>query len=627
MLVNVAHRGNSARMQVFKRFARMDAAPQDGVLRMSASSDAPVSWGDWSEVLAHESDSVDSSAARALLINHDPNRIAGTIESFGTNGRTSEASAKLMDGAKMESGVSVSDAVASGALRGISVAYSYDRANTVWNSEKRTLTVKKWRLLEISLTPIPADPSAAVRSFPFEKEVPMTEPSHGAQPDAALATAAREAAIKEAREVVTFARSFGIDADAVIGKSMTEVKDMALDHARAQLAKNASTPAHQVTEVTADAGDKMRAAAVSALYRKAPFMKPEGEDAELLKRFGNHSVSLRYLLHDIAKADGFQVRNELDLASYAQGVIDLRTHGRRDAPNKVTAQFSNILANVANKAVLAGLNSYNQATWNIWCTQRNVSDFKAVSNVGLSSGLLIKTAEGLAFPELNQADGGYNSQLGLYGATVSLSFQALVNDDMGAFMNELRRVGLIAGETIDRRVYTVLLGATWTNDTSTGSTLGTPANLDKPRSALRSKLNPAGVKMGTVARYLLHDTANAVNAQVATGAIYGPGQTTAPSLGSRSIVPVESHWIGDTSILGGALTTDYYVTGDGGMVDTVLVNFLEGLGMSPMIQPYDAGASASEKWKIMVPFEATIATHTDSAGTARVTGIQKATVA
>jgi hypothetical protein len=77
-------------------------------------------------------------------------------------------------------------------------------------------------------------------------------------------------------------------------------------------------------------------------------------------------------------------------------------------------------------------------------------------------------------------------------------------------------------------------------------------------------------------------------------------------------------------LLGGAASTDYYLTGDPNAVDTVLVNFLEGVGQSPIIMPFDGGAVASERWKIMLPFEATVATHSDGTNT-RVSGIQKAT--
>ena len=635
--------------QIYRRHARMEASSDDdGTIRMRISTDEPCDMGGWREVLSHEEGAVDTSAARSLLINHDSNQIAGPIRSLTFEGKTADAEAKVNKKATLQSGVNVLEAVRDGSLAGVSIGYTYDRTGAEIDEDTRTVTVKRWRLLEVSLTPIPADAAAGVRSLPDFLSVPNQparpaaqekgaramepeqKPTEPGKDLAAIETAKREAiasAKAEAKEVVQFARSYGIEADAVIGMSMVEAKDHVLAAVRSKLQNAAPAPESTPvgTRVTADAGDRLLAEATVALHRKAGIELGKCEHA-LVDKHEVEGVNIRTLLVDMARADGIRGASDLDLAAWAAGFIDIRSHGRRDAPNKITAGFSNILANVANKAVLAGLNGYNSATWQLWCTQRNVRDFKQVTNAGLSSGRLIKTPEAEAFPELLQKDGGYNSQLGLYGATVSLSFQALVNDDLGAFMTELRRAGLIAAETIDREAYSKLINATWTHDTSTSAALTTAANLDKGRAALRGKLSPAGSKMGIIARFLLHAPGLAVAAQQATGAIYAHGQTTAPSLLSRTITPVESHWIGDTSLKsGGNVTTDYYLTGDGQMVDTVLVNFLEGLGMAPIIQPYDAGAAAAEKWKIMIPFEATAATHTDSAGDARLSGMQKST--
>jgi hypothetical protein len=62
------------------------------------------------------------------------------------------------------------------------------------------------------------------------------------------------------------------------------------------------------------------------------------------------------------------------------------------------------------------------------------------------------------------------------------------------------------------------------------------------------------------------------------------------------------------------------------VADGLIVEFLRGM-RAPEIREFDAGAVAAVKFKIMLPFEATVATHTDSAGTARVSGITKGTVA
>jgi len=429
----------------------------------------------------------------------------------------------------------------------------------------------------------------------------------------------------EAKTIARLATSVGLPADDFVGLSLPDAQARMLA-AVAQRSATQGPPTPAPIKVNIDEGDKLRVAARNSLMERARIAQTPEEQAETKKLGVTGTVGMRHLLRQVAIASGEPAQNwsDLDLAAFGARLIDLRTHGRRDAANNSTAMFSNVLANVATKAILAGLTGYNASSWEQWCTQRNVPNFLAVSNVGLSAGRLTKTAENAAFPELLMRDGGYNSTLGMYGATVSLTTQMLVNDQLGVFMDQLRRIGAIASLTIDRQVYYALLNATWTYDTA-AAPLSTLANIDIPRNGLMGKLSPAGDKMGIKARFALHSPKYASLVQQAVNPNGANGQLTIASQGARSIIPIESHWIDDTALLAGALYTDYYLTGDPSVVDTVLVNFLEGVGRNPMIQPFDAGAVAAEKWKIMVPFEATVATYTDSAAHARIAGVQRAT--
>ncbi len=646
------------------------------VLTMVASTARAVDWGGYREILVHKDGAISRTAAKAMLVNHDPNRIAGPITAIRVAGDQMEIDAELLPDARMDSGVSVADAIESGALRGVSIGYHFLESDTQWDRETRTLTVNSWRLLEVSLTPIPADDSAGLRSrslpdhfndgkkpqgtrmnfalwlkargFIFEKLTDEQSDSlralhkEGKEPEADYAPEAREvkqapseaaraADMKRDREIAVRAESLNLKASDYLGMTDEKAND-AMVRAIAEREKTAE-PKETIVTITRDAGDKILTHARASLYRMGG-IAPTADEAKEIKDAGaaTSTMPMRQILRAVARAAGYansDYWSDAEMAAQMAGSLDLRTLGRRDAPNKIVSNFSTLLANVAHKALQKGFESYNGATWQVWSTVRDVPNFLQVTNTGLSSGRLIETAEGVAFPELLQKDGGYNSTLGLFGATISVSFQAIVNDQLGQILRDLSRTGALAAMTVDRLVYSKLVGGTWTNDTSTSAGLATAANLDKPRAALKAKLSPANEKLGIVARYLLHDPANAVPAQVATGAIYGPGQTTAPSLGSKQIIPVESHWISDTALAGGALTTDYYLTGDPTVVDTVLVNFLEGVGQTPIIMPYDAGAVAAEKYKIMLPVQATMATHTDGAATpaVRVSGMQKATAA
>ncbi len=595
-----------------------------------ASTDDAVDMGGFREILSHKKGAIDWSAARALLFNHNPDYILGTVSDIRIEGNQLMADFDMMDGAKLPSDVRADKAVESGALRGVSIGYTYTHNDVEYNEERSELRVSKWRLLEITLTPIPADPAAGVRSRPVGNQQPETPapqersvimsddtnnvPDQPGPDSAAIETAkreAREAAKAEAREIAILGRTHGVAPDELLDLGLQGAKDKVLKIV-AERAK-APAPAQVPTQVTADEADKYLEAAEEGLMRGS--MGIQG----IFRRWGRYSGR-----DDVMDMDNMQLGTEMQ-RSIAMGT--------RDAGNKSVAGFSNLLANVQNKMVVKGFDSFEGATWGLFTETVEVPDFKQVTHTGLASGRLIETPENVAFPELSQADGVYNSQLGLWGCTVSLSYQALVNDDLGEFMKQLRRAGAIAAQTIDRETYKVLLNADYTNDVTASAALGTAGNIDKVRADFREKLGPAdggdgaGVKMGNVPRYLLVDASNRYNADIATGQLYGVqtgGNAMAGSNAARQIQVIESVYIGDTTLFGSAATTDYYMLGNPMAVDTLCVTMLRGV-RQPVVQMYDAGAVAAEKYKVMLPFDVTQASHTDSAGNLRQTGVQKAT--
>lgn len=607
------------RMKIFRRYVRIDeqgSLGDDGIVRMTASTDDAVQMGDWSESLSHDDGAVDMSAARALLVNHNPDQIAGMLSMCQVNGRECVAEAQINTDARMQSGITVIDAVRSGALRGVSIGYSYSRSDCTFNRESRVLRVNKWRLLEVSLTPIPADPAASVRSLPFDETTQANdgqEEEHrmsdtNAKPDlpgldkAAIETEARAASIKQVREVAEFARSFGIDPVEVIGKSIDEVKDIALENARSALAEKAAPKAEVKVSVRADAADKWM-----------------DQASENITRY-----STEQLLRQCAQYNGERV-DDLSVHDLSSRAIR-RLSFTRDAANKSTDSFSVLLGNTANKQLMNGFDRYTPI-WDTFCTVKDATNFNTHNHVGVSTGRLVETPENVAYPEMDQVEGSYSSALAKWGATVSVSYEALVNDELGEIMRSFTRAGYAAGRTIERQVFYRLLNATWTNDTTTSVALGTAGNLDKVRAGLKGKLSPAGEKMELDGSILLVDPINRYNADAATGQLYGVSTGANAQGGSnavRSVRVVDSTFVGDTALLAGALTTNYYMIADPMICDTVVVEFLRGI-RAPQIQEFDAGAVEATKYKIMLPFQATVATHTDSAGNARVTGIQKAT--
>jgi HK97 family phage prohead protease len=671
------------------------------------STENPVEWYNFTEVLSHKKGAIDTDTLRALLFNHNANFIIGPIRKAWIENRQLIIRVEVYEEAVMPSGVPVRKAVDDGSLRGASIGYTYSGRDCDWDEESRVLTARKWRALEGSLTPIPADKQSQVgRSLPFDiaskqgrqaqEENPMSFKkwlaSRGLDP-AHLTRQQYQALLKDYRaecERAEWTADVDVDepaegqrsaaptpppatppatpapgdeaaraAELARERTISQIRDLADSHGivLTQEQRDSITDWNQgralverlVTEraaagggtprvnlgapgvrVTADAADKYRTGALGGLLRQSGLrIDPEvhGKDvAAAAHRGGINSITAmaRYCA-ELEGNQGARYWDNLQCASYVAsqlGSICRLAHeigiGTRDAANQDSGHFATLLASATTKVLMEAFNQFEDITYDKWCTQREVPDFKTNKNVGLAAGNLTETAENHAFPELTLEDGGYDSGLALWGATLSLTMQAIANDDVGGFMRKLAQAGFIARRTIERQVFYKLLNATWTYDVTTGAALGTAGNLDKVIAALRGKLDMAGNRMGITPKYLLHDPITRQAARQDCGVIIAPGQTT---MASVAIEPLESPWVGDTNLEATAATSDYYLVGDPRIYDTVLVELLRGI-LSPIVAPFDPGAVAAEKVKIMLPFQATVATHTDSAAHARVTGIQ-----
>ncbi len=622
---------------IYYRVRAMDEAAkpaEDGKINMLASTDDAVDFGGYREILVHGASNIDYSAARSLLINHKPDLLAGSISGMSADGRQMISAANIDGDATMPSGVNVRKAVANGMLRGVSIGYTYSNKDAVYDEETRTITVKKWRLLEISLTPIPADGKAQIRSLPeaFNSAVTAandkgtrsmsddTKPQDHSADDKneavraqAIADARNEAQVAKAREadvirITKLAEAHGLRGSDFLDAAKYPTLDIAIDAmTKAKAERDASNVAARVS-VVADAGDKADAAAtgsILALYNA-------GSEADM--KGSERAGSTLDIIRRHAQRHGHDSVgwSKAELSGYA---LAMRVPGSRSV-NVTTSNFNTVvLANIMDKAVFKGFSDAGAlVSYPQWTGRRSVVDFKSFSSGALDSGNLVETSEGIAFPELIKAEGSYSASLGLWGCTVNLSYQALVNDDLGEFMKMLNRAGSIAQRTIDKKVYAVVNAATWTDNTNSVTGLATAGDLDTVRKSFEKKAGPGGEVMGNKPKYLLVPSCLRTPALQATIQVQG---STAFVTNTDLIPIVTPHLTEDAT----PAQSIFYLAGDPNFVDTVTVSFLQG-AESPQVVEYDAGAVAARKWKVMQAFVAALAT-TTSAGTVYIPGMQQ----
>ena len=177
-------------------------------VKMAVSSEEPVQRSFGMEVLEHSEDAIDlsflNSGRAPLLLDHDPERQIGVVESVDLDGsaRRLRATVRFGKGALAREAF---DDVVDGIKANVSIGYAI---NKLERKDKDTYVAKSWRPVEASLVSIPADASVGVgrsgcaSSQPVIKtdfkEIPMSDSID----IAAVEADARKAAQKNAAQIV-----------------------------------------------------------------------------------------------------------------------------------------------------------------------------------------------------------------------------------------------------------------------------------------------------------------------------------------------------------------------------------------------------------------------------------------
>lgn len=121
-----------------------------------------------------------------------------------------------------------------------------------------------------------------------------------------------------------------------------------------------------------------------------------------------------------------------------------------------TSDFTKLLGNVAGKALQQGYQEA-PATHSIWTGEREVVDFKQQSLVALSDAPgLLQVPEGGEYKFGSLSDSASVFSLATFGRIITLTRQAIVNDDLSAFTNLPASFGAAARRLEADKVYGVL---------------------------------------------------------------------------------------------------------------------------------------------------------------------------
>lgn len=323
-------------------------------------------------------------------------------------------------------------------------------------------------------------------------------------------------------------------------------------------------------------------------------------------------LSLVELGRDFLESQGVSTRG-MDRMRLATEILHFRSgaHG--------TSDFATLFANVANKRMRDAYQE-NAGTYTQWARRApNAPDFKNINIVQMSGAPeLLQTNEHGEFKYGTLKDAGTSYALVTYGRMVSLTRQAIINDDLRAFERLVTAFGASSSRLENRLVYSQLAGNPMMGDgkelfhadhknlaTGAGSGLAL-ATLKAGRTAMRLQKGLAGEELNLAPNFLIVPATLEQDAYQLTSANYVPAKQTDVNefrAGGRTAVePIVE------PILDGMSETAWFLASSNSQVDTVEYCYLEG-AEGPVIESQTGFEVDGVTWKCRLDFAAKAVDH------------------
>lgn len=516
--------------------------------------------------------------------------------------------------------------IRAGVIRAMSFGYSVEKYE-ITRAQDRTDGVNlplyravRWTPMELTFCAVGADPNAAPRSA--AETLTRSEPEHGtpcefvtrstSQPskdtamtdaelqaqrdaDAAKLRAEQEAAQKRAAD----------EAAAAAATRAAAITELCLRHNASQLAaeliRSDKTLEQAGLAVLEDMAARSNAAGGNLNVRTVTDetqTRLAGIEEALHSRVDARvkltdngrqyrSMSLLEIGREHLERAGVNTR-ALDRMQLATQILLHRSNGMMG-----TSDFASLLQNVATKRLRSGYEE-NMPSYRVWARRApNAPDFKTMSVVNLAGAPdLLQTNEHGEFKYGAMSDGKETYALTTYGRIVSLTRQAVINDDLRGFDRLVGAFGNSAARLENRTVYGILTananmadgGALFNatavtttgghaNLTSSGTAISV-ASLGVGRANMRAKKGLQSEELNLAPKFLIVPAAQEQLAYQYTSAQFVPATASAVNefrAGGRTAVePVVE------AILDANSTTAWYLAADTGAIDTVEFCYLDG---------------------------------------------------
>lgn len=324
---------------------------------------------------------------------------------------------KLIVTVQLSTAADAADAVTrirEGSLSKVSIGYSVAEWRESVNEQGlRQKTAARWRILEVSAVPIPADPGAGFRSQKGKTVKPE-------ELEALMAT---------------------------LGRTMTLPDDFATRAADMSLAEVLALAEEEGEEVQPEPKPKTRTAPVIRTTA------PQNDNPAVIVRRQSDALHARATGGELpAEAREFAQMSCMDLArdSLARSGVSVRGMSADEVLQRAahgTSDFPLVVSNVAGKIALDRYEA-TKTPLKLLSSKRTLSNFKESSSIRLGGmGRLEPLTEQGEFRATSRAEAGEKMRLATFGRRFDVSRQLLIDDDLGLLNDIVSALGEAAAQT------------------------------------------------------------------------------------------------------------------------------------------------------------------------------------
>ena len=423
------------------------------IVTLSFSSEFPAERWFGKEILLHGRDNVDYSRfieVGSVLRNHDPDKpVAVPLKVWiDEKERKGRAAIQFKD---TEESRRAFEEVKEGLIRGVSVGYiinqyRYLEEGEVYeNWEGPALIALRWSVIEISLTPVPVDPTVGIG-----RSTDKTEKNHKEgekMAEKTLNTPTNPEELKRAQELER--------------QRILEIRNLCSEfNIPAEMEEKFITEGVSIEDVRAQVLDYLSKTRIPA----GQIVAGEDEKDKFI-RAASAGLAMRYLGEPVEKVPGAEEFAGYTLFKLAQrcleragvsiwGLSDLEIVKR--AVTHTASDFPIIMDSTVQKVLLSAYQEI-PTTYEKWTKKVTVNDFKIHKAVRIGTiGILEEIPEGGEYPSVTFSESAEEFQTKKRGGQFSITWEAIVNQNPQV-LDPASNLGKAARRSVEYVVYQTLL--------------------------------------------------------------------------------------------------------------------------------------------------------------------------